>query len=91
MFEKQELNEILEQDKQEKRVKAQMKKSESTTLAVEKLVFQPPHPLNKKEKDFESSLTPKEKDLHKLATEMLGSSYFMGKTHGYRAWEKAKK
>jgi hypothetical protein len=57
----------------------------------ETLVFQPPHPLNKKEKDFERSLTPKEKELHTLATEMLGSSYFMGKTHGYKVWDTKQK
>jgi hypothetical protein len=55
---------------------------------AETLSFQPPHPLNAKEKEFLKSLSPKEKELHDLATKMLGSSYFMGKTHGYRAWEK---
>jgi hypothetical protein len=52
----------------------------------ETLSFQPPHPLNEKEKAFIKSLTEKEKALHELATKMLGSSYFAGKTHGYKAW-----
>lgn len=54
----------------------------------EQISFQPPHPLNKKETQFFKSLKPKEKELHELAIKMLGSSYFMGKTHGYTAWEK---
>jgi hypothetical protein len=54
----------------------------------ETLTFQPPHSLNPKEKEFLKSLSPKEKELHNLATKMLGSSYFMGKTHGFKAWEK---
>lgn len=52
----------------------------------EKLVFQPPHTLNTNEQAFFSQLTPQEKKLHELATKMLGSSYFMGKTHGYTKW-----
>lgn len=53
----------------------------------ETLTFQPPHALNPQEKTFFKQLPPKEKELHELATKMLGSSYFMGKTHAYRAWE----
>jgi hypothetical protein len=52
----------------------------------ESLQFQPPHPLNEKETQFRKSLPPREKELHQLATEMLGSSYFTGKTHGFTAW-----
>lgn len=57
----------------------------------EKLTFQPPHKLNAQEEAFLKSLSPKEKELHMLATQMLGSSYFMGKTHGFRAWESKQK
>ena len=52
----------------------------------EQLQFQPPHTLNEKETQFRRSLPPREKELHDLATEMLGSSYFTGKTHGFTAW-----
>lgn len=55
----------------------------------EKLQFQPPHPLHEKEKQFLGSLKPREKELHELATKMLGSSYFTEKTHGYTAWLKS--
>lgn len=54
----------------------------------EKLAFQPPHALNDQEKKFMASLPPKEKELHELATKMLGSSYFAGKTHAFTAWQK---
>lgn len=50
------------------------------------LQFQPPHTLNEKETQFQTSLTVREKELHTLATQMLGSSYFTGKTHGFTAW-----
>jgi hypothetical protein len=57
----------------------------------ERLAFQPPHPLNKQEETFLRSLSEKEQELHKLATTMLGSSYFMGKTHAFRAWQAKQK
>jgi hypothetical protein len=57
----------------------------------ETLSFQPPHPLNGKEKAFVKSLTDKEKALHELATKMLGSSYFAGKTHAFKGWDTKKK
>lgn len=57
----------------------------------EKLTFQPPHKFNPQEEAFLKSLPPKEKELHLLATQMLGSSYFMGKTHGFRAWDTKQK
>lgn len=57
----------------------------------EKLTFQPPHKLNLQEEAFLKSLPPKEKELHTLATQMLGSSYFMGKTHGFKGWEAKQK
>lgn len=52
----------------------------------EVLQFQPPHNVNDKEKQFLDSLPPREKELHALAQEMLASSYFTGKTHGFTAW-----
>lgn len=52
----------------------------------ETLAFQPPHPLNQKEQAFVQSLTKAERELHELATTMLGSSYFVGKTHAFKEW-----
>jgi hypothetical protein len=61
----------------------------SSRMSSETLTFQPPHPHNEKETKFLQSLPPKEKELHELATKMLGSSYFAGKTHGFTAWAKS--
>jgi hypothetical protein len=58
----------------------------SSAPACEKLAFQPPHALTPTEKTFLASLSEKEKELHKLASEMLGSSYFVGKTHSFGKW-----
>ena len=55
-------------------------------MSSEKLTFQPPHALSEKEQQFLASLTPQQKELQELATKMLGSSYFAGKTHGYTKW-----
>jgi hypothetical protein len=53
--------------------------------------LQPPHKVNEKEKQFLDTRSPREKELHRLAQEMLGSSYFTGKTHGFTAWLKSNK
>jgi hypothetical protein len=50
-----------------------------------------PAPLPNDFNEFYSSLTSKEKELHQLATEMLGSSYFIQWTHMYQRWIKTKK
>jgi hypothetical protein len=55
-------------------------------MNTQTLTFQPPHLLNEKEKQFLASLSNREKELQSLASEMLGSSYFVGKTHGYTKW-----
>lgn len=52
----------------------------------EVLQFQPPHNVNEKENQFLLTLAVREKDLHRLAQQMLGSSYFTGKTHGFTKW-----
>jgi len=52
------------------------------------LVYTPPKPAPKPA-DFDAfyaSLTPKEKELHLLAMEKLGSSYFVQWTHSYKKW-----
>jgi hypothetical protein len=48
-----------------------------------------PHSLNEKEVLYIQSMTSQEKQLHELATKMLGTSYFVGKTHGFTKWLKA--
>jgi hypothetical protein len=46
------------------------------------------HTLNDKEVLYIQSMTPEELQLHELAVKMLGTSYFVGKTHGYTKWLK---
>jgi hypothetical protein len=58
---------------------------------AERLTFQPPHPLNQQEKQYLASVSQNEKDLFELASKMLGSSHFTGKTHGYTDWMKKNK
>lgn len=56
-------------------------------MPTEKLTFQPPHKLNPQEELFLKSLPEQQQQLHALATQMLGSSYFVGKTHAFKAWQ----
>jgi hypothetical protein len=55
-------------------------------------VYTPPKPapLPADFNEFWASLTPEEKELHELATNMLGSSYFIQWTHMYTKWVKAR-
>jgi len=52
--------------------------------------YTPPKPAPKPANfdEFYASLTPAEQELHALATEKLGSSYFIQWTHMYRGWLK---
>jgi hypothetical protein len=56
------------------------------------LKYTPP-PTHKKPDDvaeFLASLSENERLLHQMAERILGSSYFMDRTHGYQKWKKAK-
>lgn len=44
-------------------------------------------PLNSEK--FLASLDEKERETHIMAEQLLGSSYYMEKTHSYREWIKA--
>jgi hypothetical protein len=46
----------------------------------------PPHTLSEEEAKYVAGLSAEQKELHVLAVEMLGSSYFVGRTHGFRKW-----
>jgi hypothetical protein len=47
----------------------------------------PPHPISPEAKKYLATLTVAEMELHKLAVERLGSSYFVERTHAYRKWK----
>lgn len=57
---------------------------------MEKYVPPKPAPLPEDFDEFYASLTPLEKEIHALATEKLGSSYFVQWSHFYKEWKKAK-
>ena len=46
------------------------------------------HEVTAKGKEFLASLDPKDRELHTLAAKMLGSSYFVEKTHSFVKWLK---
>lgn len=58
---------------------------------MEKYVPPKPAPLPEDFDEFYASLTSQEKELHALATEKLGSSYFVQWSHFYKEWKKNKK
>ena len=49
-----------------------------------------PAPLPDDFEEFYASLTKAEKELHQLAIEKLGSSYFVQWCHMYKKWKKNK-
>lgn len=58
---------------------------------MEKYEPPPTHELNEEEKMYLKSLNPSELELHKIAVEKLGSSYFVWKSHGFQSWKESKK
>jgi len=46
----------------------------------------PEHPISPEGKQFLTSLTQEQRNLQILAQKMLGSSYFIEKTHGFKVW-----
>jgi hypothetical protein len=49
----------------------------------------PPHPRPADAEAFLTTLDDRNRELHEIATRFLGSSYFMDRCHGYKAWKKA--
>jgi hypothetical protein len=49
----------------------------------------PPHKRPADAAEFLASLDETNRQLHELAQEQLGSSYFMDRCHSYKAWKKA--
>jgi hypothetical protein len=46
-----------------------------------------PHPVPKEAEAYLKSLSPERKELHELAVKLLGSSYFIERTIGFKAWK----
>lgn len=61
-------------------------------LATNTMQKYTPPPVHAKPDDvaeFIASLSENEKLLHQMAERILGSSYFMDRTHGYQKWKKS--
>ncbi len=49
----------------------------------------PPHPITPEGQQYLASLDDAGRELHDLAVKMLGSSYFVERTHGFAKWKAA--
>ncbi len=49
----------------------------------------PPHAVPGEAKAYVESMSSKERALHYLAVELLGSSYFVEWSHGFKKWKAA--
>lgn len=49
----------------------------------------PPHAVPEEAAAYVATMTPKERELHDLAVELLGSSYFVEWSHGFKKWSAA--
>jgi hypothetical protein len=61
-------------------------------VAVEKnrMDILPPHSITKEGQEYLKGLDARGKELHVLAIKMLGSSYFVERTLGFKRWKAAK-
>jgi hypothetical protein len=62
---------------------------ESTARIMKKEL--PPHPITPEVKKYLETMTAEQLELHGMATTLLGSSYFVERTRGFRAWKDATK
>ena len=46
-----------------------------------------PHTLNTEEEQYIAQLSERDRRLHELATQKLETSYFVKRTHGFKAWK----
>ena len=64
-----------------------MQKQQQQTIYEKKIMT--PHPLTPEAEKYVSSMTAQQRQLHELAIVSLASSYFVEKTHGFRAYLKS--
>jgi len=72
---------------------AEMSSTRSQNTIVTPQCYVPPPPPVKPAdyEEFMAQLDDKERELHIMAEELLGSSYFVQWTHGYKKWKASKK
>jgi hypothetical protein len=63
-----------------------MQKQQQQTIYEKKNMT--PHPLTPEGEKYVSSMTAQQRQLHEIALVSLASSYFVEKTHGFRAYLK---
>jgi hypothetical protein len=51
----------------------------------------PPHTIPPEAKPYVDQMDERTRSLHDLAIQLLGSSYFVEYSHGYRKWKAAQK
>ena len=51
----------------------------------------PPHPISEEGQTYLKTLSKEDLELHRLAVELLGSSYFVERSKGFQAWASAEK
>jgi hypothetical protein len=51
----------------------------------------PDHPITKEAAQYLKQMTPDQKELHKMAQDKLGSSYFLERTKGFLDWKAKQK
>ncbi len=47
----------------------------------------PPHTLDTEEQQYVAQMNERERRLHEIAIQKLESSYFVKRTHGFKAWK----
>ena len=66
-------------------------RSQNTVITPQKYA-PPPRPVKPADyEEFMASLDEEERELHIMAEELLGSSYFVQWTHGYKKWRAGRK
>jgi hypothetical protein len=66
-------------------------RSANTIVTPQKYVPPPPPVKPADYEEFMAQLDAKERELHTMAEELLGSSYFVQWTHGYKKWKAGRK
>lgn len=64
---------------------------QTTVVMRERYVPPTPPPKPADYDEFIASLDDRERELHEMAERLLGSSYFVQWTHGYRKWKAGRK
>ncbi len=77
---------------QRKRTDRMSSTRSANTIVTPQKYAPPPRPAKPADyEEFMAQLDDKERELHRMAEELLGSSYFVQWTHGYKKWKAGRK